>query len=152
MASLRRGGAASGSLWPAVEDLSPNSWIIRPTSSCWCWADIISLSSKQMPDVSQKGRGGSTLALIPRLAPTSVISRCRRPLSPVLSFFPLLLREAWTQVADGSDTSEGGFPLHTAFFFLLPGGQKGGLKSNWRLAGGERARAASRVALSDNCK
>lgn len=35
---------------------------------------------------------------------------------------------------------------------LLPGGQKGGLKSNWRLAGEEPTRGASRVALSDNCK
>lgn len=38
------------------------------------------------------------------------------------------------------------------FFILLPGGQKGGLKSNWQLAGREWARAASRVALADNPK
>lgn len=59
------------------------------------------------------------------------------------------------QVADGCDIS----PLRGTLFlspppllFLLPGGQKGGLKSNWRLAGEEPMRGASRVALSDNCK
>lgn len=72
-----------------------------------------------------------------------------RPLSAVRSFFPLLLREAWMQVADGSDISRLGGTLFVSlpFLFLLPGGQIGGLKSNWWLAGG-----ASRVALSDNCK
>lgn len=60
------------------------------------------------------------------------------------------------QVADGSDISRLRGTLFVSppppLLLLLPGGQKGGLKSNWRLAGEEPTRGASRVALSDNCK
>lgn len=34
----------------------------------------------------------------------------------------------------------------------LPGGQQGGLKSNWQLAGIELTQGLFRVALIDNCK
>lgn len=34
----------------------------------------------------------------------------------------------------------------------LPGGRRGGLKSNWQLAGGELTQGLLRAALIDNCK
>lgn len=34
----------------------------------------------------------------------------------------------------------------------LPGGQQGGQKSNWQLAGGELTQGLLRAALIDNCK
>lgn len=34
----------------------------------------------------------------------------------------------------------------------LPGGQQGGLKSNWQLAGRELTQGLFRAALIDNCK
>lgn len=58
------------------------------------------------------------------------------------------------QVADGLDISHLRGIVLVSFPppLLLPGGQKGGLKSNWQLAEGELTQGLLRVALIDNCK
>lgn len=58
------------------------------------------------------------------------------------------------QAADGWDVSRLGGIVLVSFPppLCLPGGQQGGLKSNWQLAGRELTQGLLRAALIDNCK
>lgn len=66
----------------------------------------------------------------------------------------LLIGEAWMRAADGCYVSHLRGIVLVSFppSLSLPGGQQGGLKSNWQLAGRELTQGLFRAALIDNCK
>lgn len=89
-------------------------------NTCWRQPDINVLSNKKTPEVASELTGRDLCPrlylIIPGLGSESVISQCPRLLSPVLPSSPLLLREAWMQVADGWDIS----PLRGTLFLSAP--------------------------------
>lgn len=71
-------------------------------------------------------------------------------LPPFLSW--LGRHECGRQMAGMFHVSEGSCLSHSPLSLSLPGGQQGGLKSNWQLAERELTQGLFRAALIDNCK